>query len=79
MDALTKPRRKTSFGAKPKRPYPDLHDHVRALEQAGQLVRVDRPINFSAASTNRFPIPYSRFPTTAPRQAGRRAAGGVRQ
>ena len=26
-------------------PYPDLHDHVRALEKAGQLVRVDRPIN----------------------------------
>ena len=26
-------------------PYPDLHDHVRALEKAGQLIRVDRPIN----------------------------------
>ena len=25
--------------------YPDLHDHVRRLEQAGQLVRVRRPID----------------------------------
>src|SRR5437764_8614528 len=48
MDALTKPKRKTRFSASTKsrkRPYPDLHDHVRALEKAGQLVRVDRPIN----------------------------------
>src|SRR6476661_7623339 len=48
MDALTKPKRKTSFSASTKSrkpPYPDLHDHVRALEKAGQLVRVDRPIN----------------------------------
>jgi 4-hydroxy-3-polyprenylbenzoate decarboxylase len=27
------------------RNYPDLHDHIAALEKAGQLVRVDRPIN----------------------------------
>ena len=27
------------------RAYPDLHDHVRALEKAGQLIKVDRPIN----------------------------------
>ncbi|HZD66739.1 MAG TPA: UbiD family decarboxylase [Acidimicrobiales bacterium] len=26
-------------------PYPDLHDHVRALEEAGLLIRVTRPIN----------------------------------
>ena len=29
----------------PARTYPDLHDHIAALEKAGQLVRVDRPIN----------------------------------
>jgi UbiD family decarboxylase len=48
MDALTKPKRKTNFnaGTKSRKPrYPDLHDHVRALEKAGQLIRVDRPIN----------------------------------
>src|SRR5215212_3831282 len=47
MDALTKPKRKAGVRApaKPRTPYPDLHDHVRALEKAGQLVRVDRPIN----------------------------------
>jgi UbiD family decarboxylase len=27
------------------RTYPDLHDHIAALEKAGQLIRVDRPIN----------------------------------
>jgi len=54
MDAITKPTRKPgargSSLATPKpnqipRPYPDLHDHVRALEKAGQLIRVTRPIN----------------------------------
>src|SRR5689334_11231908 len=48
MDALTKPKRKTSFSASAKshKPhYPDLHDHIVALEKAGQLIRVDRPIN----------------------------------
>jgi 4-hydroxy-3-polyprenylbenzoate decarboxylase len=29
----------------PSRTYPDLHDHLRALEAAGQLVRVERAIN----------------------------------
>ncbi len=29
----------------PPRTYPDLHDHIAALERAEQLVRVDRPIN----------------------------------
>jgi UbiD family decarboxylase len=28
-----------------RRTYPDLHDHIAALEKAGQLIRVDRPIN----------------------------------
>ena len=28
-----------------KRAYPDLHDHIAALEEAGLLVRIDRPIN----------------------------------
>ena len=45
MDAVTKPKRKTNGAAKSGVPYPDLHDHVRALEKAGQLIRVDRPIN----------------------------------
>ena len=56
MDALTRPKRKSGVPAPsaprraaaratPTRPYPDLHDHIRALEKAGQLVRVTRPIN----------------------------------
>src|SRR4051794_7112401 len=47
MDAITKPKRKSGAQTKAKSrvAYPDLHDHVRALEKAGQLVRVDRPIN----------------------------------
>ena len=32
-------------GEAPRRAYPDLHDHIAALEKAGQLIRVDRPIN----------------------------------
>lgn len=43
MDATTKPRRKASVAAG--RGYPDLHDHVRALDRAGLLIKVDRPIN----------------------------------
>ena len=27
------------------RSYPDLHDHIRAIEEAGMLVKVERPIN----------------------------------
>lgn len=27
------------------RPYPDLHDHLKALDQAGLLITVTRPIN----------------------------------
>jgi 4-hydroxy-3-polyprenylbenzoate decarboxylase len=32
-------------GAAPTRTYPDLHDHIAALEKAGQLITVTRPIN----------------------------------
>src|SRR5271167_3804791 len=50
MDALTKPKRKPAIKAEkpaaaPPRSYPDLHDHLRALDEAGLLVTVDRPIN----------------------------------
>jgi UbiD family decarboxylase len=43
MDALTK--RKPAAGAAPARGYPDLRDHLRALDKAGLLVTVDRAIN----------------------------------
>jgi UbiD family decarboxylase len=43
MDAMTKPKRKSLPLAA--RAYPDLHDHVRALDKAGLLITVDRPIN----------------------------------
>jgi 4-hydroxy-3-polyprenylbenzoate decarboxylase len=59
MDARTHPRRKPGLAApassrsayprasrsRSSRPYPDLHDHVAALDRAGLLVRVTRPIN----------------------------------
>ncbi|HMA71644.1 MAG TPA: UbiD family decarboxylase [Xanthobacteraceae bacterium] len=48
MDAPTKPKRKPasiSIAPAPPRSYPDLHDHIRALDEAGLLVTVDRPIN----------------------------------
>ena len=50
MDATTKPKRKgaraaAASPATPQRGYPDLHDHIRALDAAGLLVTVDRPIN----------------------------------
>jgi UbiD family decarboxylase len=47
MDARTNPKQKTggSLRSTPRAPYPDLHDHIRALDRAGQLVRVTRPIN----------------------------------
>ena len=43
MDAVTKPKRKSLPLAA--RGYPDLHDHIRALDKAGLLITVDRPIN----------------------------------
>jgi UbiD family decarboxylase len=47
MDAPTKPKHKPASVAAsaPPRGYPDLHDHIRALDEAGLLVTVDRPIN----------------------------------
>jgi 4-hydroxy-3-polyprenylbenzoate decarboxylase len=43
MDAITKPKKKPPPSASPS--YPDLHDHIRALDKAGLLITVDRPIN----------------------------------
>jgi 4-hydroxy-3-polyprenylbenzoate decarboxylase len=43
MDAVTKPKRKSLPLAA--RAYSDLHDHIRALDKAGLLMTVDRPIN----------------------------------
>ena len=43
MDAITKPKKKPPPSVSPS--YPDLHDHIRALDKAGLLIRVDRPIN----------------------------------
>jgi 4-hydroxy-3-polyprenylbenzoate decarboxylase len=45
MDAVTRPKRKAGAPAAPSRCYPDLHDHVRALDDADLLIKVDRPIN----------------------------------
>ena len=45
MDAVAKPKRKSTVSQTPARSYPDLHDHVRALDKAGLLITVDRPIN----------------------------------
>ncbi len=36
---------KSSAAAAPRRSYPDLHQHLQALERAGLLIRIDRPIN----------------------------------
>jgi 4-hydroxy-3-polyprenylbenzoate decarboxylase len=43
MDAVT--RRKASSNAPQSRAYPDLHDHIAALDRPGLLITVDRPIN----------------------------------
>jgi 4-hydroxy-3-polyprenylbenzoate decarboxylase len=45
MDMATKARAKPQTGAAPERGYPDLHDHLAALDKAGLLVTVDRPID----------------------------------
>jgi 4-hydroxy-3-polyprenylbenzoate decarboxylase len=44
---MTKPKRKPAAkpAAAPARGYPDLRDHLRALDKAGLLVTVDRAIN----------------------------------
>jgi 4-hydroxy-3-polyprenylbenzoate decarboxylase len=41
MDAVTGDKSKVALA----RSYPDLHDHIRSLEQAGLLIKVDRAIN----------------------------------
>ena len=43
MDTRTKPKRTPSHALG--RAYPDLHDHIRSLDEAGLLIKVDRPIN----------------------------------
>src|SRR6202030_3862634 len=47
MDAMTKSKRRSvpNSSDAPPRSYSDLHDHIRALDKAGLLVTVDRPIN----------------------------------
>src|SRR5262245_566735 len=44
MDAVTRRRPLPKLRPKPKA-YPDLHDHLRAIDKAGLLITVDRPIN----------------------------------
>ena len=44
MTVATKVKAATKKGA-PARAYPDLHDHLKALDDAGLLVTVTRPIN----------------------------------
>src|SRR5262244_1559155 len=41
MDAVTDKKSKAALA----RSYPDLHDHIRSLEEAGLLIKVDREIN----------------------------------
>src|SRR5689334_10349058 len=41
MDAVTDNESKAALA----RSYPDLHDHIRSLDQAGLLIKVDREIN----------------------------------
>ena len=45
MDMATKAKGKPRIGTAPKRRYPDLHDHLKALEKEGLLVTVDRVID----------------------------------
>jgi UbiD family decarboxylase len=42
MDMAAKAKGKPRPGAAPARAYPDLHDHLKALDRAGLLVTVDR-------------------------------------
>src|SRR5438445_3997347 len=41
MDAVTHNKSKAAL----ERSYPDLHDHIRTLDKAGLLIKVDREIN----------------------------------
>ncbi len=45
MDMTTKSKGKPKLGTAPTRSYPDLHDHLRALDKAGLLVTVKREIS----------------------------------
>src|SRR5258708_16837188 len=42
--STAEPKRRDA-GASPGREHPDVHEHVEALERAGLLITVDRPIN----------------------------------
>ncbi len=42
--STAEPKRRDA-GVSPGREYPDLHEHLEALERAGLLITVDRPIN----------------------------------
>src|SRR2546422_2949784 len=44
IGSTAEPKRRDADTA-PKRAYPDLHEHLGALERAGLLITVDRPIN----------------------------------
>src|SRR5438876_9770228 len=44
IGSTAEPKRRDADTAS-KRAYPDLHEHLRALDKAGLLVTVDRPIN----------------------------------
>ena len=62
--------RTKSGGAKaPARGYPDLHDHLKALDEAGLLVTVERPIN---KDTEMHPLVRWQFRGGIP-EAGRKA------
>jgi 4-hydroxy-3-polyprenylbenzoate decarboxylase len=45
METKTRPKPGAKSRTGPERGYPDLHEHLEALERAGLLVTVDRPIN----------------------------------
>ena len=44
ISSTAEPKRRDA-GAAPKRGYPDLHEHLEALERAGLLITVDRSID----------------------------------
>src|SRR2546426_239672 len=44
IGSTVEPKRRDADAA-PKRDYPDLHEHLQALERGGWLIPVDRPIN----------------------------------
>src|SRR5438132_12889889 len=44
IGSTAEPKRRDA-GAAPTRDYPDLHEHLEALERAGLLITVDRAIN----------------------------------